>query len=457
MSVLALRSVRLERIPDGFLQAFFNLRGLEITNCRLRELPLHPIFVNQLEVLDLSGNRIVLNRLQAERIARCRALVYLNLSNNPLYTAPSVAGMPDLNTLLLRDAKLLTVPQGVVQHQRLSNFDIRGNELSDVPADLTRSLVWRNGRVRIEHEAIDTAAQQRRWHEPDHSRVLQRLRWQDFVAPAARDDMAMDWPHVETLTESRNFFHLVAQLSTSEGFAWDASARDLANRVGQMLVVMRDNPDIRQELLANALAQTCQDNAMLCFLNLEVRVRVWKALSSDTESARALLALAGQLWRLDQLDDFAYRHAQQLANRGNESIEVTLAFRLELNDRLDLNLEQVTMDYRPLADVTDEDVERAALQVQADQLESTLVVWITEQPFWNRYLDERYPTMFEVPDAQHAALERLFEAQAPREVIDRMQEEINRRELEVRMDLTRKALRKHARDWKVPISFDLEP
>lgn len=457
VQVLALRRMRLEQVPDAFLQAFPNLRGLEITNCRLRELPLHPLFVNQLQVLDLSGNRIVLNTLRAERIARCRALVYLNLSNNPLYTAPSIAGMPELNTLQLRDTRLLSVPRGVVQHQRLSNLDIRGNDLSDVPADFAQSPVWRNGRVRIEPEGIDTAAQQRRWHEPNHSRVLQRLRWQDFVAPAERDDMAMDWSQVETLTESRAFFRLIAQLSISEGFAWDASARDLANRVGRMLAVMRDNPDIRQELFSSAVVQNCQDNAMVCFLNLEVRVRVWEALSSDVESAQALLALAGQLWRLEQLDLFAYEFAESLPNRGEESIEVALAFRLELNDPLDLNLNQVTMDYRRLADITDDDVANAASHVQTNQLESTLVVWITEQPFWKRYLDERYPAMFEVPDAQHAALERLLEAQAPREVIDRMQEEINRREMEVRMDLTRKALRKHARDWKVPITFDLEP
>ncbi|UBM27004.1 hypothetical protein K8374_08600 [Pseudomonas sp. p1(2021b)] len=455
---LSVRSVRLEHVPDTFLQAFFNLRGLEITNCRLRALPLHPIFASQLQVLDLSGNRIVLNTLQAERISRCRSLVYLNLSGNPLYTAPSIADMSDLNTLLLRDTKLLSVPQGVVQHPRLSNFDIRDNDLSRVPADFTLSHVWRNGRVRIEHEQIDNAAQQRQWHEPRDSLVVQRLRWQDFVDPLDRDDMAMDWVHLESLPEGRDFFRLVAQLTRSEGFAWDASARDLANRVSQMLEVMRDNPDIRQELFSNALARTCQDNATLCFHDLEIRVRVWDALSSSGErDAQALLALAGQLWRLERLDQFAYEHAQRLPNRGEESIEALLAFRLELNGPLDLHLNRMTMAFRRVAGVTADDVEQARLHVQAHQLESALVVWIVEQPFWKNYLSEHYPSMFEVPDAYHTELERLIDTQAPPETISRLQEQIDQREQQLRMDLTRKALRKHARDWQVPITFDLEP
>jgi len=460
VSTLTMRGLGLETVPDGFLRAFPNLRDLEITHCKLRALPLHPVFAGQLQILDLLGNDISLDEDQVRRVERCRSLVYLNLSENPLYVAPSVIDMPALNTLKLRDAQLWSMPEGVEHSLSLFNFDIRRNALRYIPAGFMYSSVWRNGRVRLdEFEGLDPAPQQRAWNERRESRVPQHLRWLDFVDPVDRDDMAQVWINLRTVPEAGGFFQLVASLEQSAGFSTDVGARDLANRMYRMMSAMLDNPEIRQALCDNAAITGCDDNATLRFLDLEVRIRVWGILQGDegADSEQALLGFAGQLWRLARLDRFALNHALSMENQGQESVEVVLAYRIALNDVLDLCLNDTSMRYAYSAGITLDDIERARDAVANEQTESALVVWIAEREFWQRYLAQQYEPQFQVPQSHYDELERLEDEGGIQGDMERLQAREVQRVLELRLKLTREALVWGGANWKVPVIFDTPP
>ena len=124
VSILALRAMRVEHVPDEFLRAFPNLRNLEITHCRLRRLPLPLMLVQKLEVLDLSGNQIALDQGQALVLADCRSLVYLNLSDNPLRRAFSVQAMTELNALYLSNTQLPECPYGLMDAPELHTLNL---------------------------------------------------------------------------------------------------------------------------------------------------------------------------------------------------------------------------------------------------------------------------------------------------------------------------------------------
>lgn len=64
------------------------------------------MLTQRLEVLDLSGNQIVLDESQALILAACRSLVYLNLSDNPLGRAFSVFAMTELHALHLSGTQM---------------------------------------------------------------------------------------------------------------------------------------------------------------------------------------------------------------------------------------------------------------------------------------------------------------------------------------------------------------
>ncbi|AFK67345.1 hypothetical protein A210_17280 [Pseudomonas putida SJTE-1] len=149
VSILALRAMRVEHVPDEFLRAFPNLRNLEITHCRLRRLPLPLMLVQKLEVLDLSGNQITLDQGQALVLADCRSLVYLNLSDNPLRRAFSVQAMTELNALYLSNTQLPECPYGLMDAPELHTLNLSGNRISELPEGFHQSQLWRLGRVEL--------------------------------------------------------------------------------------------------------------------------------------------------------------------------------------------------------------------------------------------------------------------------------------------------------------------
>lgn len=449
VSELALRSLQITTVPESFLQAFSNLSALNVTHCRLRAFALPQAMAARLQVLDLSNNQIGPAGGLTALLPTCRSLVYLNLSHNPLRSALSVAGMPRLNVLMLRDAQLTQTPAGVLQAPQLHTLDLAYNAIRTLPYGFYRSDLWQAGRVWLAGNPL--LRDQDTWHEVADEEVPSMLRWIDLVVPAERDRMASLWGTLNGQPASRDFFHLLQRLTSSADFQQAFLARYLALRVLRMLVSIEQQPLLRAELYAHALTEHCQDNATLRFSDLEVRVRIWKALhgSDADDPERALLHLGGQCWRLATLDQVAGLHAVR-AGRPEESLEFALAYRLALVDELDLPIEHDEMLNPGVANLTQQDIDAAAQLVRTAQFRDALVDYLATTAFWKEYLARTCATRLSTPHFFHAELEGLIERGAPQAQIDQLQARVQQWQFNVTRQLTREALARHLSAVLIP-------
>ncbi|MFK0094493.1 NEL-type E3 ubiquitin ligase domain-containing protein [Pseudomonas sp. NPDC090592] len=442
VSILALRSMRLEQIPDEFLQAFPNLQNLEITNCRLKRLPLPLMLAQRLEVLDLSGNQIVLDEGQALVLAGCRSLVYLNLSDNPLRRAFSIFAMTELNALHLSRTQMPEFPYGVMDAAQLHTLDLSGNSISALPDGFHLSQLWGSGRVQLSGNLLAAAPQAlSAWHWVDASRVPYRLRYLDVLAVERRDEMAALWVHLEAENHSAEFFNTLSVLTESGAFKYSSTAADLAGRVLQMLEAMSEDEALTKELFEHAAATDCQDNATVRFADLELRVMIARARHGQfaRRPEKALLWLGGRMWRLALLDQIAAEHAQRVG-AGHESIEFALAYRIALRKSLNLPAQPGEMLYAGIPALAMHDVRLAREIVLAKQTREGFAHYMSRQWFWQDYLRQRFPVRLQVPPGMHEALERLMASGNRDEQIARLQISNQQREHAVLLQLTQEAL-----------------
>lgn len=439
VSEIGLRTLQLRAVPESFLRAFPSLNSLSVTNCRLRNLSLPDGMAARLKVLDLSGNQLRMDESLLGVLAHANSLVYLNLSHNPLARTFALQGMPDLGTLLLSNTQLVDMPTGVMQAVRLTTLDLGENRIAALPFAFYRSRLWLSGRVRLVGNPLALAADA--WHEVGDDQVPLKLRWLDLAAHGQRDQMADIWGKLDGNPASRDFFHLLERLTTSADFHNRFLARYLAMRVFRMLAYMYERPDLQAQLYEHALTEHCQDNATLRFSDLEVRVRVWKALRGELsgERERALLHLGAQCWRLETLDTVAGMHAIA-AGRPDESLEFALAYRLALADALDLPIEHDEMLNPGVANLATADLVNAQRLVRSAQSSDALVDYLLGQHFWREHLVQRYPARLRVPQALHDELEMLLESAAGQAQIDRLQTRIQQRERNLLEQLSREAI-----------------
>jgi hypothetical protein len=442
VSVIALRAMRLETLPDDFLQAFPNLRSLEITHCRLRRLPLPQALAAQLEVLDLSGNQIALDEGQALVLASCSSLVYLNLASNPLARSFSIFGMPRLNALYLQGTRLADFPYGVMDSPELHTLDLRDNYLYELPEGFHESQLWRVGRVNLAGNLFAAGPEAVSiWHWLEESRVPYRLRWLDVAPPGRRDDLATLWTQLEADQGSRELFNTLSALTSSGNFKSFPLARNFAARLLDMFEFMVRDDVLRDELFEHAAVTDCQDNATVRFTDLELRVLLWRARHGELAQhpERALLHLGGQLWRMQVLDQLAAEHALNVG-ANSESIEFALAYRIALRAKLDLPVQQDDMLYAGIPSLRPHDILRAERAVIAAQSRDSLAQFLSRQAFWQDYLNASFKARLKVPQDLHDELERLMELGNMESEIALLHIHAQQREHEVMLQLTREAM-----------------
>ncbi|HDS1707706.1 NEL-type E3 ubiquitin ligase domain-containing protein [Pseudomonas putida] len=441
VSILALRAMRVEHVPDEFLRAFPNLRNLEITHCRLTRLPLPLMLVQKLEVLDLSGNQIALDQGQALVLADCRSLVYLNLSDNPLRRAFSVQAMTELNALYLSNTQLPECPYGLMDAPELHTLNLSGNRISELPEGFHQSQLWRLGRVELSGNRLGGAQDGlSNWHLLEASRVPYRLRILDALPGERRDEMAALWAHLEAEEQSEAFFNTLSMLTESGAFSFSSTASALAARMFDMFQAMSEHDALRLELFEHAAATGCQDNATARFANLELRVMIWRTRhSGSARPERALLKLGARMWRLAVLEQIAAEHAHRVGASA-ESIEFALAYRIGLRKSLDLPGQPDEMLYAGIPALSSQDLLLARERVLARQTREGIADYLSRQWFWQDYLRKACAVRLQVPQSMHAELERLMALGNRDEEIARLQIRNQQREHAVLLQLTLEAL-----------------
>lgn len=488
---LALRDSELTSISDGFLRAFPNLKVLELTNGELRKISLPSFLRNQLTTLDLTGNRIKLDTQQVAVLESCKALVYLNLSDNPLDVGFSISGMPELRTLLLCATRLTDIPAGVLRHPKLSRLELTDSTITALDPDFWASRIVRSGRFRtgLRGEA------ERRWYDPEDvlNPVPQRYLWQDAVDTDDRDDVASLWQCVEELPGSHNYFDLLRRLSTSAEFASDLGAKELAYRVFDMMEEIMDNghllvitegelaaivddklaearvaglavdrerilADTREafsfkaEIFSTSEIDGCGDDALSRFIDLEIYIKTWRLIRDDDASTETqLLKFGGDLWRLQRLDEFSELHAYR-NQLGAKLVDVQLMYRIQLFDDLQLPIRRPAMRFNGTVspDELTVDHEGVLRYIRERQTVAAMSQWFCKQAYWKKYLGRTSPARLKLPAQRIIERDRLHEA----DDVEGMQA-FNEWEADwlhdQRMALTEEAMQRAAHMWNIHI------
>ncbi|WP_449432208.1 NEL-type E3 ubiquitin ligase domain-containing protein [Pseudomonas putida] len=461
ISELVLPDMELEQVPQAFLQAFPHLNWLDLSGSRLTRLPGGLLELERLRGLVLANNRIVLDARQCTLLASCWRLEYINLAHNPLRRTFSVADLDDLRLLDLNSTGITELPDELLNCPALVMADLRNNRISGLPeAFFTRPAVLRRA-LRLQNnplndrqwsrlrQSIAAAAREvqgnvslRQQEEERLDGIEPRERWMTEMPVTHRGVLVASWDKVSTLPGTEPFFRVLRQLLHSADFVREPG--NMAMRVFNVLDEMSRNRSLSDALIEVANDEWgCRDGASWCFSNLEVAIKVWHAGQGDVRSTEAaLLRLARQLWRLDEVDRIAVRDI--LSRGGNpDQSEVGLAYRVGLRERLGLPIDTAQMSYRALAGVSDAKLDQAYGQVLGLENRRRVAESAVDRSFWQAFLKRTYPERFDALDAPfQQRLQALGEGAAPEAgpLVDVIYVEQRVAQRELMLELTRQAL-----------------
>ncbi|MCU0118939.1 hypothetical protein N8H74_11795 [Pseudomonas sp. B2M1-30] len=121
---------------DAFLEGFTGLHQLELQNFSLGQLPTATRRMPQLGHLLLRSCALKLTPESQATLSSLGPLQYLDLSNNPLGSAPKLDGLPLLKHLRLTDTGISSLPDGLFDHLHIASGTFDDNLISELPDDL---------------------------------------------------------------------------------------------------------------------------------------------------------------------------------------------------------------------------------------------------------------------------------------------------------------------------------
>lgn len=121
---------------DAFLSSFTGLRHLELHEFKLEQVPEACERMPLLERLVLEYCELTLTPPTQARLSSMSRLQFLNLSHNPLGTAPELKTLPALTHVRLIDTGISHLPEGLVEHPTLIMANFEHNRISELPDSL---------------------------------------------------------------------------------------------------------------------------------------------------------------------------------------------------------------------------------------------------------------------------------------------------------------------------------
>ncbi|KJZ49224.1 NEL-type E3 ubiquitin ligase domain-containing protein [Pseudomonas fluorescens] len=381
----------------------------------------------------------------------------LSLGATGIETWPTgLTEQPALDTIDLSDNRLVTLPDSVIappaerlaQVARLNNVThIEGNPLSpqtrqqldDYWARVVREHpdIWEASRQQPGGHVFEYQAPGARGGgqgaeagvEVDGQAVLQR-----WTVGLPADQVALrktQWDSLFSLEESKLFFKVLADLEpTGAGFL------DLQERVWAVIDTLTEpNPEseqLRKDMFDWAARPACCDRAALSFSNLEVMAMIYRAgrMAQEGQQGATLLKLSRGLFRLDNVErialaDISRRTAAINAIEGLtsaqkeqriallEEVEIKLAYRFGLKDRLGLPGQPQRVRFIRLGEVSSAMLDSAQAQVLALDNSAEEFQALVERDFWKRYLANKYKSQFEARQAPYQARQAdLYQARS---------------------------------------------
>ncbi|MDO7898109.1 NEL-type E3 ubiquitin ligase domain-containing protein [Pseudomonas citrulli] len=443
---------------EHFLALFPSVRWLDLTGNRLTEVPEALRGMTGLTRLNLGTNSITLTPGGAGILQDLTRLEILFLERNPLALLPDFSALRELRHLGLRRTGIDTWPRGLGD-QPLQQLDLRDNRLTEVPDELldplagqayARALINRGTLLqgnplseRTQARLSDYWASLSLLH-PDWA--LQRLPdafgyaasvgranvqfWTRGLSGPVLTDRIAVWLSLSGDAGSEEFFELLSRLA--ESYQGRKDYPDLQARVWRMLEAAARSTDLRRELFDWAGRPACEDRAALSFSYLEIRLMIHdaKALASGRDEAAALVDLAKGLFRLDEVERIALQDIQRRRDAINarldlssqeklenlaliEEVEVRLAYRMGLKERLALPGQPSGADFALLGEVARSELDAAAARILALDDSPQQFQALVGRDFWVDYLKQQHGPSFQaLTDSLIAEQIKLDEARA---------------------------------------------
>ncbi|MHA6195198.1 dermonecrotic toxin domain-containing protein [Pseudomonas wadenswilerensis] len=144
----------LRSIPYLLTQQLSRLHTLWASALELRHLPAG--LGSGLRMLELTDNAISWSSISQEALAQYPNLEHLNLSGNPLHSAPDLTAAANLRDVSLFDCSLTQVPDDLGDLAHLEHLDLSSNLITRLPVGLEQDLPAATQRaLSLEHNPLD--------------------------------------------------------------------------------------------------------------------------------------------------------------------------------------------------------------------------------------------------------------------------------------------------------------
>ncbi|MBC8999031.1 hypothetical protein IAI51_21115 [Pseudomonas sp. N40(2020)] len=445
ITALKLDNAKFSANTNGLLNDFPQVRQLSARQCGLTEFSQGLGQLRQLESLDLTDNRIILNARSQEQLSGLTRLQSLTLNGNPLRQPPNVARMYRLHDLNLANTRIQSWPEGLfkvgnVDRQRPRGFalDMRDCPISSLPEVTPGSdQAFVLSRARFDTAKLSDA-DRIRFSNYRQSAGFSR---QQAYAPAVSDELAHwqlfadeptdfspsvsyrkyreeSWHDVLAEPGAEGLFKVIRKQRDAMDYQSDKSRKALTQRVWELIDAAALDSELREELFKHAREpDNCREGGAQLFNYLGMKVLVSKAYAQST-SAKVLdlnlTRLARSAARLDRVTDVALQEVKRQEqqhlinpryNMAPDDIEVHMAYETGLAKRLELPWQSESMRYQPRSGVDQIKIDAAYDSILAREAGNGLVDGMIDlygDPFWERHLRRTHPTRYETND-------RLFE------------------------------------------------
>ncbi|UNM17801.1 hypothetical protein K0P33_19785 [Pseudomonas sp. ArH3a] len=397
---LRLNRMALTNESLGFLRAFGGLRWLSMRNNNLTQLP---EFANNgigLTKLYLNGNDIRLTALTKARLEGMQGLKILDLAyNRQLGWTANLEGMWSLNQLNLRHTGTTTFPAGAGQLANLARIDLHSNQLTTLP----EYAYQRIERINYHENPLSADTRVRLGLDAPadvHVTVEEGRRlWLDGAPTAVQAVRARLWDDALASPESAAFFSMLADTTRCAEYRSTTTRAQLTERVWDMLEAVNEYQEIRERLFAVADDRfTCGDGSVVEFMNSEREVLALQtlALADEAGAETQLITTGRKLFRLDLVDAIAQRDVDLRGSSFQEPVEVILAYRIKLADRLALPVKSRDMLFPEVASVSQGAIDDAYASVLRDErVHADEESFFIKLGFWDKHLRSHYAPRLE--------------------------------------------------------------
>lgn len=433
ITVLSLNDSQVTDIPVDFLRPFAALTHLNLSQNQLLRLPTGIAYLPDIRVLRLAHNRIRLDAQAIEILHGLPNLAHLDLSYNRLEVLDlRFYQLSRLSSLNLRHCRLGAWPQRLELCGLLERADLRDNHLRRVPSEIQQMPYAFRRAILVERNPLPAMQLRRLYaldvidehgHLPEASALIDLARARrlmvghaDETAQVTRDAL---WQRLLEQPGSNGLFRLLARLEFTADYSQAGGGRAaLVEGLWSLLEALDADPVLCRDVFERAAQPlSCSDAVASRFSALQLVVRQAQAETRalNPENRGELLELGRQLFRLDQLEQVAYRDSRQRQAMGEhfDQLALGLAYRVQLRSRLTLPNQPFAMRYPDAAELTQAQVEAAFLQVTRAQTLEALTDSLSQREFWRRYLRQQHVRMFDAISADYTQRIIRLQAQQP--------------------------------------------